>query len=121
MQFDEYPEDALDETEYTVIVTLCGGVRRFAHEYDFSDSWTHDVVVEDVTWSPCVVTHGVCLDGQGACSPEVSVRSPVISTSRGVRRSADEEHDNYLVWVGYKLDPSELNIGVTNTALQRVR
>ncbi len=37
MQFDGYPEDALDETEYRVIVTLCGGVRRFAHEYEFSD------------------------------------------------------------------------------------
>ena len=27
------------------------------------------IVVEDVTWAPYVLKHGVCLDGGGACPP----------------------------------------------------
>lgn len=122
MQFDEYPEEELDETEYTVFVALRGGVRRFAYEYDFGDSWSHEVVVEDVTWSPYVLKHGVCLDGQGACPPEDVGGIP--GYEHFLEALADplhEEHDNYLVWVGYKFDPAEFNIGATNAALQRVR
>ena len=33
-----------------------------------------------------------------------------------------EEHDNYLVWVGYKFDPEEaFELGAANAALQHVR
>ena len=32
-----------------------------------------------------------------------------------------EEHDNYLVWVGYKFDPEAFNVAPANAALQRVR
>jgi Plasmid pRiA4b ORF-3-like protein len=69
-QFDDYPEDELDENEHTVSFALRGSLRRFVYEYDFGDSWTHEVVVEDVTWAPYVLKHGVCLDGDGACPPE---------------------------------------------------
>jgi Plasmid pRiA4b ORF-3-like protein len=32
-----------------------------------------------------------------------------------------EEHDNFLVWIGYKFDPSEFNVAAANAALRRVR
>jgi hypothetical protein len=68
--FDDYPEDELDEAELTVSFALRGSVRRFSYEYDFGDSWNHEVVVEDVSWAPYVLKHGVCLDGERACPPE---------------------------------------------------
>jgi len=43
MQYDDYPEDELDETEHTVFIALRKSVRRFVYEYDFGDSWTHEV------------------------------------------------------------------------------
>jgi hypothetical protein len=70
MQFDDYPEGELDETEHTVLDVLRMTLRRFIYEYDFGDSWTHEVVVEDVAFSPHALKFGVCLDGQGACPPE---------------------------------------------------
>jgi hypothetical protein len=39
-QFDDYPEDQLDEAEFTVSLALRGSLRRFVYEYDFGDSWT---------------------------------------------------------------------------------
>jgi hypothetical protein len=122
MQFDEYPEGELDETEHTVFVALRGGLRRFSYEYDFGDSWTHEVVIEEVSWSPYTLKHGVCLDGQGACPPEdVGGVSGYEQFLEAIRDPLHEEHDNYLVWVGYKFDPDVFNVAAANAALQRVR
>jgi Plasmid pRiA4b ORF-3-like protein len=70
MHIEDWPDEELDENDFTVLVALRGGVRRFSYEYDFGDSWEHEVVVEDVTWPPLALKHGVCLDGQNACPPE---------------------------------------------------
>ena len=122
MQVEDYPEDELDETEHTVFVALRGSVRRFVYEYDFGDSWTHEVVVEDVTWAPYVLKHGVCLDGGGACPPEdVGGTGGYAEFLEALADPLHEEHDNYLVWVGYKFDPSVFNVAAANAALQRVR
>jgi Plasmid pRiA4b ORF-3-like protein len=32
-----------------------------------------------------------------------------------------EEHDDNLVWVGYKFDPEAFDVAAANAALQRVR
>ena len=37
-QFDDYPDDELDEKGVTV-ASAVGEQRRFAYEYDFGDSW----------------------------------------------------------------------------------
>lgn len=122
MQLDDYPEDELDESEYTVFVALHNNVRRFVYAYDFGDSWQHEVVVEDVTWSPYVLKHGVCLDGQGACPPEdVGGISGYAEFLEALADPAHEEHEEYLAWVGYKFDASAFNVAATNAALQRVR
>jgi hypothetical protein len=121
-QFDDYPEDELDENEHTVSFALRGSLRRFVYEYDFGDSWTHEVVVEDVTWAPYVLKHGVCLDGDGACPPEdVGGPGGYEEFLAALADPLHEEHDNYLVWVGYKFDPSVFNVAAANAALQRVR
>ncbi len=122
MQVEDYPDEELDETEHTVFVALRGNLRRFVYEYDFGDSWTHEVVVEDVSWSPYVLKHGVCLDGQGACPPEdVGGTGGYEEFLEALADPLHEEHDNYLVWVGFKFDPAVFNVAAANAALQRVR
>jgi hypothetical protein len=122
MHFDDYPEEELDEQEYTVFVALDGGVRRYTYEYDFGDSWEHDVVVEELTWSPLTLKNAVCIDGQNACPPED------VGGAGGYQRFLEalavpthEEHESYLVWVGYQFDPAAFDLAAANAALQRVR
>jgi hypothetical protein len=43
---DDYPEDELDERTVSVVQAL-EGVRRFSYEYDFGDSWEHEIIIED--------------------------------------------------------------------------
>ena len=44
MQFDDCPEDELDEAKFAV-ADVVGLNDRFIYEYDFGDSWDHEVVV----------------------------------------------------------------------------
>lgn len=122
MHIEDYPEEELDETAFTVLQALRGGVRRFRYEYDFGDSWCHEVVVENTTWSPAALRHGVCLDGECACPPEdVGGVSGYERFLEALADPLDEEHDSYLVWVGHKFEPEAFDLGATNAALQRVR
>jgi Plasmid pRiA4b ORF-3-like protein len=119
---DDYPEEELDENEYTVLAALRGGVRRFGYEYDFGDSWEHEVTVEETTWSPLALKHAVCIDGENACPPE-DVGGPY-GYQQFLEALADplhEEHDSYLVWVGHKFEADAFDLAVVNAALQRVR
>ena len=43
---------------------------RFLYEYDFGDSWEHDLVVEAVLPPAPQGRPPVCLDGARACPPE---------------------------------------------------
>ena len=121
MCFDEYPEGEIDEKTVTVLQAI-RDERRFTLEYDFGDSWEHDVVVEDLTWSYFGLKFGVCLDGQNACPPE-DVGGPP-----GYRRfleaiadPEDEEHDDYLEWAGGSFHAAEFDLATANAALQRIR
>ena len=51
MQFDEYPEGEIDEKQVTVLRAV-GEHRRFSYEYDFGDSWEHEVIVEEFVRTP---------------------------------------------------------------------
>jgi len=122
MHFDDWPEGELDEKDYTVSMVLRGGVRRFRYEYDFGDSWTHDVVVEDRTLVPLALRFAVCVDGQNACPPEDVGGAPGYEEfKQAIADPTHEEHDDYLVWVGYKFDPAAFDLARVNAQLQRVR
>lgn len=122
MQFDDFPEEERDETEYKVFDVLRSDVPRFGYEYDFGDSWSHEVEVEDLAWSPNVLKHGVCLDGQGACPPEdVGGSGGYAHFLAAVGDPLHEEHDSYVDWIGYRFDRTEFNLAAVNAALQRGR
>jgi hypothetical protein len=42
----------------------------FIYEYDFGDSWAHEVVVEKTLPADPKKKYAVCLDGKNACPPE---------------------------------------------------
>jgi hypothetical protein len=121
MCLDEYPEGEIDEKGVTVLQAL-REERSFLYEYDFGDSWDHDVVVEALTWSYFGLKFAVCVDGQNACPPEDVGGAPGYAEFlEAIVDPEDEEHDHYLEWVGGSFDPSEFDLASTNAALQRIR
>ena len=92
------------------------------YEYDFGDSWEHDVVVEERATARLALKFAVCLDGQNACPPEDSGGGGGYEYMlASLADPADEEHDRYLEWLGGPFDPTAFSLAEVNGALQRLR
>ena len=121
MHFDDFPEDEVDEKGVTVLQAI-GGHGRFSYEYDFGDSWGHEVVVEAAIRSPRALKFAVCLDGQNACPPEDCGGVSGYAELLAVLADPDhEDHDHLLQWVGGSFDPTEFDLVAANVALQQLR
>ena len=66
MQFDDYPEGELDEQSVTVLRAV-GAQERFGYEYDFGDSWEHEISVTSISRSGLYRTGAVTRAGYGSC------------------------------------------------------
>jgi hypothetical protein len=121
MQFDDYPDEELDEKSVTVIQAF-GDSTLMAYEYDFGDSWLHGVHVEDCWRMPVGLRFGVCLSGENACPPEDCGGVSGYSHMLGVLAEQDhEEYESLLEWLGGDFDPEAFDIALANARLQRVR
>jgi Plasmid pRiA4b ORF-3-like protein len=121
IDFDDVPEDQIDEKDVTVLEAL-SDAKHFTFEYDFGDSWKHEVVIEDFGWSYFGLKYAVCLDGDNACPPEdVGGVSMYAYFLEAISDPTHEEHQSYLDWVGGSFDPAEFNLANANALLQKVR
>lgn len=79
---------------------------RAQYEYDFGDSWMHDVVLEAVQPREPGATYPRCLDGARACPPEnVGGTGGYEEFLEAIRDPQHEEHDRDLTWIGGSFDP----------------
>ena len=121
MQFDDYPDGELQEKDFTV-VTAIGANERFIYEYDFGDSWDHEISVHRVWRMPKGLKFAVCLDGANACPPE-DVGGPwgYQHLLAVLADPTHEEHAHLSSWIGRPIDPHEFDLGLVNARLQAVR
>jgi hypothetical protein len=120
-QYDDYPEDEVDENEVSVLQAI-GEHRRFSYEYDFGDSWEHEVVVEEQVRLPHGLKHAVCLDGENACPPEgCHGAGGYAELLEAIADPTHEDHDDLLDWLGGPFDPTAFDLAAVNVALQRLR
>lgn len=121
MQFDEHPEGEINERDVTVIRAI-GPHERFVYEYDFGDSWDHEVVVEGRTSLRYGLKHAVCLDGEHACPPEdCGGVYGYVQLLIALADPTHEDHDELLEWIGGTFDPTAFDLVATNVALQHVQ
>lgn len=121
MLFDEYPEGELDEKAFTV-VTAIGTNEHFTYEYDFGDSWEHEITVHRVWRMAKGLKFAVCLDGANACPPEDVGGSWGYEHLLAVLADPnDEEHEHLSGWVGGPFDSAEFDLALVNARLQAVR
>ena len=121
MQFDEYPEGELDERSATVVGAV-GKHDQFSYEYDFGDSWEHQIMVMSISRMPMGLKFAVCLDGAGACPPEdCGGTYGYADLLRVLNDPSDEEYEHLSAWVGGPFDPNEFDLALVNARLQKVR
>jgi hypothetical protein len=121
MHVDDHPEDEIDEKLVTVLRAI-GDQRRFSYEYDFGDSWDHEIVVEDFVTSRLGLKHAVCVDGDNACPPEdCGGAGGYAELLEVIADPEHDEHDQLVSWIGGTFDATFFELAGINAALQHIR
>ena len=115
----EEEEQDLDERGIPLHEFL-GADDRFTYEYDFGDSWIHDIEVESADEGISSQRLAVCLEGARACPPEDC--GGISRFAELLRVNADpmhKEHRDYVEWFG-DFDPDAFDLATVNARLRRV-
>jgi len=95
---------------------------KFRYEYDFGDSWLHQVLVEKVLPPEQGQDYPVCIKGRRARPPEdVGGIWGYYHFLEAIRDPNHEEHEEYLEWVGGEFDPEACDLEEVNQALAALR
>jgi tetratricopeptide (TPR) repeat protein len=111
-----------DERRVRLSEVAPGERARLTYEYDFGDSWEHQIVVEKVGSAERGAVYPVCLAGRRAGPPEdVGGVWRYGWFVEAIRDPAHPEHDELLEWVGGAFDPEAFDREAINAALRRLR
>jgi hypothetical protein len=118
--FDDF--ECVDSTKTMVNEILPKTGKRFAfkYEYDFGDSWEHEIMFEGSPPVDPQSKYPVCLEGERACPPEdcggVWGYSDLLEA---IRNPKHEEHESMLEWIGGKFDPKKFDPGKTTKEMKK--
>jgi len=93
---------------------------RFTYEYDFGDSWEHQILVEKILPSEPAAQYPLCLAGKRACPPEdcggIWGYDELLEI---IRDPTHEEYQSMMEWLGGTFDPEEFDVDWVNRLLLR--
>ena len=98
----------------------------FMYEYDFGDSWEHQIAWEGTFDKQPKQKYPICLDGRRACPPEdVGGVCGFQNFLEAIGDPLHGEHEHYLEWVGGHYDaaifhPSNVHFQNAKTCLKEL-
>ncbi|MBN2209803.1 MAG: plasmid pRiA4b ORF-3 family protein [Sedimentisphaerales bacterium] len=118
------PTEMEGEDEKAVtLAEVCPQVKsKLMYEYDFGDSWIHEIKVEKISEPEPNVYYPICLDGKMACPPEDC--GGVWGYYEMLEAIADSNHENHediMEWLGDEFDPDEFDLEAINDDLAQWR
>lgn len=107
-------------TKVSDILPRSGRRFRFQYEYDFGDSWYHEVLFEGIVRAEPKVKYPLCLEGERACPPEdcggIWGYADFVDA---IQNSDNERHEELLEWVGGKFDPEKFDAAKATKAMRK--
>jgi hypothetical protein len=114
--------DAKDARTVTLEILVPREKSKFLYEYDFGDSWDHELLVEKRLPFEAGKRYPVCLTGRRACPPEdCGGIWGYASFLEAIRDPEHPEHEEMLEWVGGEFDPEAFDLDEVNMELQRLK
>ena len=117
--FEEMGYEDSTTTKLDDILPRTGKPFRFEYEYDFGDSWHHEVLFEGCLRATPGTRYPVCIEGERACPPEdVGGTGGYARFLETIRDPDDEEYHDTLRWAGGSFDPAAFD---ADSATKRMR
>lgn len=108
MMYDDFWDEMenIDYENIKVSDLLKKEKEKVVYEYDFGDSWEHDIILEKILEVDNNLEYPVCLKGKMNCPPEDCGGVWGYSDMLEVLKDTDhEEYESYLEWLGEDFDP----------------
>ena len=123
--FAEYEGDPeiLEARKFTLRQIAPRVQDAFGYEYDFGDSWEHEITVEKILPPDAVVAKtAICLDGARACPPEDCGGVWGYDNLLKILKNRKlPEHKSMKKWVGRTFDAEAFDVGKTNLWLRKLK
>jgi hypothetical protein len=96
---------------------------RFGYEYDFGDSWEHEILVEKILPpNAAAVTTAVCMDGARACPPEdCGGIWGYMNLLKALKNRKHPDHKQMKEWIGGTFDANHFDTSHVNAWLQKLK
>jgi hypothetical protein len=124
-ELDEFEDDphVLDEDKTAIRDIASRAKSTFVYEYDFGDSWHHQITVERILDAdPAAEKFAQCLDGERACPPEdcggVWGYADLLKIIRNPRH---KEYESMMEWLGGGFDPEAFDRDKVNKCLRKLK
>ncbi len=119
------PEDwqpIMDERRYHLNQIAPSENSKFIYEYDFGDSWEHEILVEKIQPPESGIKYPLCIKGKRACPPEdVGGVWGYMEFVEAMSNPNHDEHDSYFEWWGGEFDPEKFDVEEINQALRKIK
>ena len=93
---------------------------RTAYEYDFSDSWLHEIKLTAVHVQSARLSTPLCLDGARACPPEDCGGVPGFEGVLAAFANPKQADKDLMEWLG-DYDPATFDLTAVNRAFARIK
>jgi hypothetical protein len=106
-------------TKISDILPKKGKRFSFVYEYDFGDSWEHEVLVEGVVQSESKVKYPLCLEGARACPPDdCGGVWGYADFLEAIHNKDHEQHEEMLEWIGGRFDSEDFDPAKATKAMK---
>jgi Plasmid pRiA4b ORF-3-like protein len=123
--FAEYEGDPeiLEERKFTLRQIAPREQDAFRYEYDFGDSWEHEITVEKILPADAAAAKtALCLDGARACPPEdCGGLGGYDNLLKILKNRKHPEHKSMKEWLGRAFDAAAFDVAKTNLWLRKLK
>jgi Plasmid pRiA4b ORF-3-like protein len=127
LRYGSWDEDFGTDSDYdeaeTRLFEVLGQVNaKGQYEYDFGDSWRHEILIEKVLEFDDTVAYPLCVDGRRAGPPD-DCGGPwgYSETLEALSNPEHPEHEERLEWFGEGFEPEVFDLEAVNQGLAFLR
>lgn len=120
--YESWGPEMLDERQVTLSDIAPGEKSKFIYEYDFGDSWEHELLVEKIMPPEEGVEYPRCIKGKRACPPEdVGGVWGYDDFLEAIKDPKHPAHQDMREWIGDDFDPEEFDLEEINEELGAIK